>query len=343
MLSLNSRNETWSDIDRLRVDRNREVDFFSEQLVHADSNVFIYGPRGVGKTFLSKLICQHIQAKNSHALPFFVSLFDIFITSTKESAPHIKAQILLQLVAAAWTNLIKKSYSELIKGAELKGRDILANSVEERYYQIYSALRLSFLKRTFQRETKAGISAIAKGELGETTTVEQQNSDLLPFEYFAFLEEFQSELKKNHGITKLIAICDEANLLPLEMQSALIKENIPIFRDKGLQFLFVGCGAPDELSLAAEECFEVIEELNGIPENFIQEFYQKRSGIGKLSIEKNASTLLHKTTEGNPRQLLMVLSELITTKVLENHNINHVTLSPALKRFEERRVKWLRP
>lgn len=340
MLSLNSRHKTWSDIERLRVDRDREVEFFSEQLVNAGSNVFVYGPRGVGKTFLAILICQHIQATHSQAFPFFVSLFDIAIDPTKEAHPHIKAQILLQLVAAAWTNLAKKSYSELKKGADLKGRDIFAHSAEERYYQIYSSLRASSIKRTYQRETKAGISMVAKGELGETTTVEQQNSDLLPFEYFAFLEEFQSELDKNHGITKLIAICDEGNLLSLEMQSALITENIPIFRNKGLQFLFVGGGAPDELSFASEECFEVIEELKGIPKDLIPELYQKNSGSENLSIDKSALTVLHKTTEGNPRKLLMVLSDLISAGVLENQKIDEETLLPALKRLEEHRARW---
>ncbi len=341
MNSLNARSESFETVAELRVDRDREVELFSKELANSESNIFVYGPRGVGKTFLAKLIYDHIPSVNKHAFPFFLSLSDMALHSNQGLQVNIKAQLLLQLVAFAWTNLLRRSYSELKSGSDLKGKDILSGSVENRYFQIYSALRYPIHKRTYRRETKAGITAIVKGELGEATVEERQTDDLLPFEYFAFLEEFRHELERNHGITKLVAICDEGNLLPLEMQSSLMRENIPIFRNKGLQFLFVGCGAPDELSSISEECFEKIEELNGIPKGYIPEFCQKRTGKSNLSFDVAALNALHKATGGNPRYLLIILSDLLNSGTLgKTTRISKGALSLPIRHLEERMILW---
>lgn len=323
----NSRNQALSEILALRADRETETNTCLENLLSARSNVFLYGERGVGKTFLVRLIEEELKEKGNNVFPFTVNASEILWYDRFDPVSSFPAAILIHLCDAIWRNVLRRDPDELVAPLfDPKYHVKLKNREEELIQQINTRIRLQQRKFISQRRNTVGLSAVAKAEMDETYTEERTPIALLPFEFFQFVETIQRRIFQPRRIDKMIVLCDEINILPVIKQRELIERYIEMFTDRSLQFLFVAGFIPNFGMLAIPDCFDVIVELTTFHKlEDIQELIDKRLQGSDYTMCKGASDELLKSVGGNPRFILMTCE--IARQLAMSRSEAEITLS----------------
>src|ERR1035437_8908366 len=100
--SLNARQ--FADVTRLRVNRVDELRSVKQALLKRGGNVFLYGPRGVGKTFLLRMLVDDLSCQKDSVFSFLfpVDLAVVQVARTQGDSNAFPLAFLYSLLAAAW-------------------------------------------------------------------------------------------------------------------------------------------------------------------------------------------------------------------------------------------------
>ena len=295
----------------IRVDRERELAICTEALLARSVNVFLWGERGVGKSFLLRLVEEELDRAES-VLTARVNVTGLRGFGQPDSLEAFPAAVLLALCTRAWKEILGKSYSELRATLDLREGNIrlpsdLGRTIEIIYTQVMAAQR----KAHFEYFNSVGFSAAAKGEKSETGSVEQLQPSILPFEFFEYCDELLQALTK-HGKSRIVALCDEANHLPLSEQQQLLGQYVEMFTSRRVQFLFVAGYRTAMAPPATPEGFSCALELRGL--NSADSIALLTKVAGELGWEADASACARvaERCAGNPRFLLSALDRAYT-------------------------------
>jgi energy-coupling factor transporter ATP-binding protein EcfA2 len=243
---------------------DREMELASAlDAIESGENLLIYGDRGIGKSFLARLINLEI-AKRESFFPVMVDVSHLPGYGVDPVAAAFPRAVLLQVCVEIWKNLLGHSFLEL-NGSRLRHQPIFEDSTRTTVREVYLYLIADSEGASLGRERTIGASAIVKSEAKEDATRRWDRSNLLPFEFFEFAEAIQNDVLKPLGKSKLVAICDEANLLSLIQQQEILDRYLELFLRKKVQFVFVAARLPvGSPNLPA--AFRQVIELRGWPE-----------------------------------------------------------------------------
>jgi hypothetical protein len=300
-LSLRTEQALPDSFDHLRVDREDEVAICVDALVKRNANVFMWGRRGIGKSFLLRLIERELD-KADAVLTARVNILGLRSLGQPDSMDAFPAAVLLALCNTTWQRVLGKPYSELrgtldLREGDLHARGALAKRVETIYSQVMAAQRKSF----YEYHNSVGFSAGATGEKSETGSLEQLQPPILPFEFFEYCEELLFGLAE-HSKTRIVALCDEANHLPLRAQQQLLDQYIEMFMSRRVQFVFVA-GQIDH-PLVAPDGFACSLEVKGLSIPDSVQLLTKAAGILGCQVDAPICEQVAERCGGNPRFLL---------------------------------------
>ena len=103
------------------------------------------------------------------------------------------------------------------------------------------------------------------------------------------------------GINRIILLCDDANLMPVYKQEALLEHNLELFSSRRVQFLFSAGIYPWEAKPYQPNSFETSFELKGFSDK--DHIFELISKINTSSVEfsQEAIDLLFEVFCGHPR------------------------------------------
>lgn len=307
LITLNTRAMTREMIRELRVNRDSEVDACIRHLNRRGENVFIWGARGVGKTFLVRLIEAELQDEAS-ILPVNVDVLGLPGFGRLNAATAFPEAVLLGICRTIWKDILNKPYSDLRGRLDLREGDIrfpskLARTVETIYVHVMASQR----KAHYEYSNSVGFSVGAKGETKETGWLEQEQPPILPFEFLEFCEELLGVLR-DKGKNRVVVLCDEANLLPFEQQRDILGRYVDLFTSRSVQFLFVaGVHRWESVPPHIPEGFDLVLEVQGLQQDAVAELLGKMAQRSGGELESDAVDVAQKHLKGNPRLLLEAL------------------------------------
>jgi Cdc6-like AAA superfamily ATPase len=233
-----------------RVDRETELEQCVDCLYSRRTNLIVHGDMGVGKTFLVRLVNDKLSEDHSNALSCYLNLVFAGIYGDESLVSEFPNAVLREICVTIWPSILKRDYSELrASTVESPGALKWPDKAVAKVSDIYRHLMLT--KRMFQysRENTFGASAVLKGEGKEVTSNQWHPSEILPFEFFHFLDELFDVVLHKYSIQRIVLICDEANKLPLFQQKELLLRYLELFAARNVQFLMV---VRSEISVAAK-------------------------------------------------------------------------------------------
>ncbi len=283
------------------VDRAEELNKLQHAIVDKRHNVLLYGERGVGKTFLIRLLEQEIRDLDGEVFPALINLASLSAYGNEDEVASFPRAVLLQFCKVLWTDLLKMSYLDLRERLDETGKELTLRREAERIVQRVYTFLMTFHKRARTEFLHSvGFSAAAKGEIREKTTSDRQQSDVLPFEFAEFAAELIDKVLKPKGKNRVVIICDDANLMPLYKQEAILERYLELFSFKRVQFLFVAGHMSWERKTYIPSCFETRQELKGFPKKeHIYEMIQKAND-SSVVFSPEAVDLLYELLKGHP-------------------------------------------
>jgi hypothetical protein len=219
-LQLNAAAMTSAEVIDHRIDRFEELEECVQSLVSRQHNVLIYGSRGVGKTFLVKLIADRIRESGCSHFPCIANIASVSLygnrsageASSDDTSGFLRA-ILLQLCRSLW-ELIGRKYLDLREQVSdplhpLEGPE--ASSIR-RVFNLLMKFEGSVSRTS---AGSIGIGAGIKGELKGESISRSQLMAILPFEFAEFVGELTAGVLEARGYSRVVFLCDEANHMPL--------------------------------------------------------------------------------------------------------------------------------
>jgi len=177
--------------------------------------------------------------------------------------------------------------------------------------------------------------------------------DLLPNEYFGMLDEMRGGIVRMTGATRVVFVCDEANLLGKEDELALFGRFVNVFLDHRCQFVVATSDSMVEGFPEIDAAFDRIIHLKGFSrvEDTTEMVEKLRTGLivqsGKLY------KYIHETCSGNPRKILHLLSncsDFISSRSSKRHAdsaesatvLDLEVLRNAAAQMEQQEEEWRR-
>jgi hypothetical protein len=189
--------------------------------------------------------------------------------------------------------------------------EAISGKLDELILQIRRQVFLRESESAYQRGSIIGGSAIIKGELAEEWHTKATLSAGHDAEVRHYIADLKKAISDSLKCERIVALCDEANLLPEEWQKKLIGGHIRELSDLGIQFVFVAGYIEQLKPVNLPEYFDSFMELKGIPKREFREFLGKhfQGEIEKLSM--SALNTIYTFTNGNPRISLEVVAQAI--------------------------------
>jgi hypothetical protein len=94
--------ENIDDVTKVRIDRDRELGLCCEALLKRRQNVLLYGNRGIGKTFLLRLVEKKVQELAPSVYPCVVNIASVGAYSLGNEAAGFPRAVLLQFCSALY-------------------------------------------------------------------------------------------------------------------------------------------------------------------------------------------------------------------------------------------------
>lgn len=325
-MSLASERLRIEEILKLRTDRTKEIEVCIGTILKTKNNIYLYGERGIGKTFLLRTLYSEIKNKDKNVFPFYLNLFSLTRESIHFGEYAFSSFLTLALITSIWTEIYNKSHSDLInKTISPEAGDTSLKKINF-LQKVYANLRTSLYKMDFSTENDIGVKAFVTGNMKLKESEAREFGHLLPFEVISYIEEIIEYLKKNEKKVKIVALCDEANLMSEEWQKDVLARHIDIFSNLGIQFVFVAGYLIKHSEIIIPDSFEKVIEVKGIDKEYITELIKKHYASTDFIIKPDVLEYLHKTTKGNPRRILGIASDAITI----DYKVNNVEITKDL-------------
>jgi Cdc6-like AAA superfamily ATPase len=335
---------TIEELRSVRVDRTDETTRCIKALVERRHNVLMYGSRGVGKSFLLRIIDDELKQNHPSLFPVYVRLSGLGCYGNEDVAASFSRAVLLQVCCEAWTRLLGKRYLDLRERIdetvdELKLREESEITVQ----RIYDALMTSGRKSRKKEVASFGMSSDFKGEKKEEAEYERQQSDVLPFEFAEFVSELTTYVLAPHNKARLLILCDEANHMPMFAQQEILERYFELFNSKQVQFLFVAGIAHWEDSPSLPTCFGTQFELEGFSSSkYVSDLIEKaKSPI--LFLQESIGVLFEKYM-GHPRSTLQACNEAFylaaqsSASTVTAELVRQVCLDSRVKQSQEKNI-----
>jgi AAA+ ATPase superfamily predicted ATPase len=312
LLQLHAAVEGIERIRESRVDREDELAICMEALLARAQNVLVYGERGTGKSFLVRLIQDEIERTSPSVLTVTVNVSGLAAYSPFDSASAFPRAVLIQICAELWERLLGRDYWELRERLGETGSEITFRSKAETTVQeIYSYLMINERTARFEWGNSVGFSAGVKGEKRESAATERKQLDILPFEFLKFVDTLYASVLKEHGIDRIVVLCDEANLLPEFRQHEILERYLELFAARYVQFLFVA-GFRNKAYYALPASFETAFELKGFSKaEYVKELIERINHNNDIAFSDEAIKYLFDCFQGHPRNTLYACSKAI--------------------------------
>lgn len=288
-------------LESMRVDRDNELEKCIDALLSRSENLFLYGSRGIGKTFLVRILFEEIKKESENTVPIFVNVFNFLNPIPSEIVSAFPNAILIEICKTIWVDVLGKEYSTLRSEISKTNRKInFRNKGEKKIIDIFRLLMTSNIRMRASQEYSIGTSTILKSDAKESTQREWSEIDILPFEFFEFIEEIKKETLLPKGKERIIVICDEANKLPIFQQAAILDRYIELFAAKQVQFVFVAAPFSKEIG-PIPSGFQNIFEVKGFQEKeHIKELIEKHTSSLDVSISGSAIDVVWEIFKGHP-------------------------------------------
>jgi hypothetical protein len=304
---LNAAAQSIEDLRALRVNREEEVESAYSALAENWHNVLLYGTRGVGKTFLTRIIEDEVAKRTPEALPCFINLASLAVyDDAGDEVAAFPRAVLLQLCSSIWTTIIQKPYLALRGHISDSGHEINTTpSDESTVRDIYTYLMRQDITDRSNRQNTAGFNFGARGELRESFTHEHRQQAVLPFEFGEFVSQLTSDVLMPRGKRKIIIFCDEANHASIYKQEQILERYFELFSSRRVQFLFVAAQGPWQEKEYVPTCFETKIELGGFKDRTdTVQMVQSTCVDSSFTFTEEAFDVLIDTFEGHPRNSL---------------------------------------
>ena len=296
------------------------------------NNVLIFGERGVGKTFLLRLIEDEL-IKDETVFAAYTSVSALNALGGEDPVAAFSRQLLLQFCAHVWDEIFGRSYLDLRETLDEGKQDITLRSSEEEIIQrIYSHLMTRQRQGQYQMLNTVGFSAGVKGEKTEQISHQKLQADVLPFEFVEFTHEITQKVLTRHGKSRVVILCDEANLLSSFFQEEILNRYFDLFCPQQFQFVFVA-GLLRGSARVMPDCFETLIELTGFPSVSDLSTFIHRANTSPITIPEHAISALFEEFHGHPRHSLGVCERAYETAVasqqaeLSSESIRHACRS----------------
>jgi Cdc6-like AAA superfamily ATPase len=285
------------------------IDCRWKQLTNNSQNVLLYGSRGIGKTFLVRLLFEKLKSSESSVFPVVVNLSGLVCYGRDDITASFSRAVLLQVCCEVWTRLLGKRYLDLRERLDETGNEISFRTEAERTVQrIYSLLMTSQRTARKKQYESFGVTAAIKGEKGDEAEFSRQQSDVLPFEFAEFIDELNKYVLGREKKKRFVIICDEANKMPLFEQEQILERYIELFNTKQVLFLFVAGLRKWEEFVELPDCFELYVHLKGFPTlKHIRELIRKSKS--SIPFEDDGVDFLFEEYVGHPRETINACSE----------------------------------
>lgn len=293
-----------SDIQRYRIDRTRELAELKTLLLERGGNVLLHGARGVGKTFLLKMFLEDIAREKSSAFAFFfpVDINMVHTTRTHGDQSAFPLAFFYSLLASAWSQVANLPYVSLVTSHEsgLKRLNFKTKNIEL-LARIYRQTHSSESEASYQKSAGLGAKAILEGNIDEEWKTKYALLPSHAIEVRHYIADLQKVIESETGCKRIIALCDEANLLPEEWQKKLIGGHIRELSDMGIQFVFAAGHFKRLEAVSIEDYFDGVIELRGIPEAFFRDYLASYYPEEVSHCSARAIKIIYDFSEGNPR------------------------------------------
>jgi AAA+ ATPase superfamily predicted ATPase len=286
----------------MRVNRDIELKQCIDALFGRSENLLLYGSRGVGKTFLVRLLLEEIKSRFEDTVPAFVNLTGLLAYDPVGIVSAFPNAVLLELCRTIWVDVLGKEYSTLRDVLSETGREIkFRKKGEKKVVDIYRLLMTSARRMKVSQEHSVGVSAVFKGDTKEGTEREWSEIDTFPFEFFEFVEEIKKETLRPNGKERIITICDEANKLPVFQQTEILERYLELFAARQVQFVFVAGYRHGEKVGLVPSGFQNIVELKGFQEKrHVKELIDKHTSTIGVSFLDSAIDVIWDVFKGHP-------------------------------------------
>lgn len=262
---LNAAALTIAELRAARIDREEEMQVAYTALARNVHNVLLFGTRGAGKTFLTRLLEDDLNQGEPTLFACTANLASLGMYQPgSEEADAFPRAVLLQLCAAIWTRLLNKPYLQLKEHLSASGHEFNRVAPDEATVKaIYAQLMQHDLVHRSSRTNTAGMNLVAKGEMQEQFFLENKQLTILPFEFGEFVSQLLTDVLRPRGKEKIVVLCDEANHAKLYEQEQILERYFELFSSRRVQFLFVAAQGPWQEREYIPACFETTIQLNG--------------------------------------------------------------------------------
>ncbi len=293
--------ENLHEIEALRIDRDREVAICRDAIVKSLHNVLLYGTRGVGKTFLLRLVEKAVTDHDPSVFPCLTNIASLIEYRIADDVGAFPRAVLLQLCAFLWTDVLNRSYLDLRDALDETGQEIHRRPKDEvTIRRIYRHLMLLERSARSAMFNTVGFSAGVKGEKKEEAGQQMRHSNVLPFEFAEFAHELVANVLKPRDKSRLVVLCDEANQMPIFRQEEILERYLELFSSKRVQFVFVAGMVPWDTKAFLPSCFETCLELKGFGDKSCVEELITRAQP-KIPFTGEAIDVLFEAYSGHPR------------------------------------------
>ncbi len=308
-----TRAEPIENILNIKVDREDEIQTCGDALVGRRHNVLLYGSRGVGKTFMVRLLQHEIENNYDSIFPVIVTLSGLPAYGQSDLSAAFSRAVLLQICAKAWTKLLNKPYLDLRERLNEHESEITLRSGPEKTIQrIYSLLMEAERRVMFESVGSVGVNFGVRAEVNEKDIFERRQADVLPFEFAEFADELLNKTFNKFKKERIIVFCDEANTLPIFDQEDILQRYLDLFAAKKVQFLFVAGYVKLENIQNLPQCFETRLELKGFSKiDHVRELLDKINSPKRIDIANEALEIVYDHFGGHPRLTLSVCYEAV--------------------------------
>ena len=298
---------SWEQILALRVGRVNEVARLASVLGPGSSNVYLWGDRGIGKTFLTRLL-DHSLKEDHRVLGVRVSAAGHLFGA--DSLTSVASGTMLAFLETVWTKVLGKKYSELratlteAPQGDLNLLGPLRSDLERTTVRLYQDVMSGVMSMTHLTQQSIGVSLFAKGDIGRSREIQNSTPALLPFEFAEYAHELREALLREglHGVTITL---DEANTLSPSSQGDLLSSFIDLFGENGISFLFIG-GYTDSAmpDIRVSNVFGETEHLRGLDHGSGVALITKVASACEVTVTDSAAGFMVHQVGGNPRLLI---------------------------------------